>query len=201
MSDSSSRNVPEHVLLVEKFNEADKAYLGAQEEVLDGTAILKILAGSSNPDHVKREWTKVLEQLQNLLEARNTALKEVQAALRPLVALKINEERGPDGKAAVIREGPFSVSSVTRRAIDPVNLRTQCFKEKVWDDITKLTYTDKSGNTVHAVREVLEVDYEPVRDWLLSRGMAKVFRAVYAEEEMTPKVLGPKKLAFLGDKV
>jgi hypothetical protein len=192
----------DYEIAVESFLAADEDYKKAETEFMDGTTVEFIVKVSNgDADKMKENWRKALEELHHLLNVRNAALKTAQISLRSIVVLAETSERGIEGKPTVERAGPFSVSSVTSRTFDAEDLENQCKAKGVWDELLKETTFDSKGAQVPILRKEWVVEYEPIKAWLQKKGLTTVLISTYHEIEKTPMVKGPKKLAFIGDKV
>ena len=199
---SDDRPKTEYQIAVEEFEKADAKYKEAEEEFLNGTTLTSIVAlTKGGPDELKAAWRQAIEEIKNLLQDRNSKLTTAKNSLRGTVQISSLQERGHDGKPTVSHEGPFTVSSVTYRSFEADDLMNLCKKNKVLDELLTLKKMDKAGKEVRLVRQEWEIDYEGVRNWLLSKSLNTILTAAYAEKEGTPQVKGPKKLAFLGDRV
>jgi len=198
---------PEYEKLVDDYIEADKQYTAIEEQFMDGTLLRDIL-GPSEPgalpgiptERIVDEFKIALEEMKKLLEDRNTKLSLAKNALRAAVQLGPSQFRGPAGKPSIMSYGPFSVSSVTRRGLNPQALMEMAAKRGFLEKLSSLKTFDKDGKEYPLVKTTTSVDYEGVVSWMKQNGMGDLVEQAYEEKDVTPAVKGPKKLAFLGEK-
>lgn len=191
---------PEFERLADEFIEADTKYLAIEENFMNGNILRQILVPGVDPEKTVEEFKMIVEEMKNLLEDRNSKLMLAKNALRAAVQMSENQFRGPDGKASTLNYGPFSVSSVTRRNINPDALLSEAAKRGFLQELMALRGMDKTGATVPLIEPKYAVSYEGVMTWLKQRGLTDVASSIYEEKDGTPMVKGPKKLAFLGEK-
>jgi hypothetical protein len=191
-----------HDAAVQEFAQADQAYKELEDFFTSGRFINDMYSTSrGDPSVMQREFVTLLERLKTALEERNTKLATVKQTLRDLVAFPPNQWRGEGGRADVKNVGPFSVSSVTHRAFDAETLLRGVRKHGLEETLRSLTgYDTKSGREYHLVEQKWEVDYDGVKNWLKQNNLSDVLETAYEEREGTPRVSGPKPLAFLGEK-
>lgn len=197
---NQSYEKPEFEKLVDEFMEADKRYTAVEEQFMNGNILKEILVPGISPERVVEEFKMVIDEMKALLEDRNSKLTMAKNALRSSVQMSESQFRGPDGKPSVVNYGPFSVSSVTRRKLDPETLLEQATKRGFLGELTALRIPSKDGSMVPLVKQEYSINYEAVTTWLTQRGLSEVIAASYEEADGTPMVKGPKKLAFLGEK-
>ena len=198
----------DYEIAVDDFLIADAAFQDAREKLTSGDLMLSIMefttasvpAASLTRDRFKEEWSKFIQHLEDLLVDRNAKRKSAADALRQAVQLTQTQWRGVDGKPTVLECGPFKVTSVTHREFHPEDLINLATKFEVLGQLNDLKAMDKKGNTLPAVREVTEVDYPTVLNWLKSNKLTKIIDGSYDEKEGTPQVKGPKEIVFFGEK-
>lgn len=199
---------------VKNFETKDRFYKCLEEQFWSGELLLEIIAtrarsapetgeigGQVHPsdDDIKDAMTQLKKLLEKTVEERNVACQEARAALREAVVLDQSQQRGPDGKAATVTCGPFKVTSLTYRWFDSESLLRSCAEKGMADELCRAQSFDKDGKVYNICHQVWEVDYPKTLDFLLSRNLRDVLDKAYDEKEGTPKVTGPKPLAFLGD--
>lgn len=190
----------EHEKAVTEFSAADEEYQGLKKYMEGGEFLKDILEGSQgNFPAAKEMWDQVWKKLDELNEDRNAKLKTAKDTLRRAVQLSPQVVRGPEGRPTVLTCGPFTVSSVTHRGLDPDRLLSLCDQEGVGQEVRDIAYSDKSGATRKAVEVECSVHYETAISWLKARGLTRIVEAAYVEYEKTPTVKGPKETAMLGE--
>lgn len=190
----------EYEKAVSEFISADEEYQGLKKYMEDGEFLKDILDGSQgNFPAAKEMWDQVWKKLDDLNEDRNAKLKTAKDTLRRAVQLSPQTVRGPEGRPTVLTYGPFVVSSVTHRGIDPEKLLALCDAEGLGQEVRDIAYSDKSGATKKAVAVECTVHYETAISWLKARGLTRIVEASYVEYEKTPTVKGPKETAMLGE--
>jgi hypothetical protein len=89
---------------------------------------------------------------------------------------------------------------VTSRTFD-VPALLNLLSEKEQSALRELSFHDKGKGEMRAVRQEWSLDYKTVLHWLKSlTGFQTKINGSYDEKEGTPRVSGPKEIAFLGDK-
>jgi hypothetical protein len=192
----------EYKQAVQDFTAADQTYKALEEYFLGGNFIPDLLTQSRGDAAVmQREFLALVERLKIALEDRNVKLTLAKNALRETVTIPENEWRGADAKAETHVEGPFTVSSTTHRGFDAETLIKGVSKHGLLERLMSLTgYDQKTGKEFKLVEQEWRVDYEGVKNWLQQNKLQDVLTSAYDEKEKTPRVAGPKPLAFLGEK-
>lgn len=191
---------PTFEVAIDEYVEADKRYLEIEEQFMSGNIIRELLIPGVPPDRIVDEFRLVIEEMKKLLEDRNSKLMTAKNAFRSTVQLGPSQWRGPDGKPTSATYGPFTVSSFTKRSLDPQTLMTLAEERGFTTELRALKTINKEGVEVPLVKTKVEVDYEGVLTWLKQRGLSDVIEGAYDEKEGTPMVKGPKQLAFFGEK-
>lgn len=191
---------PPFEVAIDEFVEADKRYQEIEEQFMTGNILRELLVPGTPPERIIEEFRLVIEEMKKLLEDRNSKLMTAKNAFRATVQLGPSQWRGPDGKPTTASYGPFMVSSVTRRSLDPQTLLTLAKERGFVPDLMALKTINKEGQEVSLVKTAVAVDYEGVLSWLKQRGLTDVIEGAYDEKEGTPMVKGPKQLAFFGEK-
>lgn len=191
----------EYEKAIEEFEIVDAAYSSLQSYIENGEFMREILGHSlGNVETAKDMWSQMWNKLRSLKEDRNARLKVAKDSLRQAVVLGPSFERGPDGRATVVKCGNFTVSSVTNRGFDAQTLIRLCDKYGIMEELQALTYPDKNGVDAKAFKQTYEINYEKVAEWLRAKNMTNILEVAYAEMEKTPAVKGPKEVASLGEK-
>jgi hypothetical protein len=191
-------------IAVEAFDAADQAYKQYETLLSSGNVILAMFEGQDlqhlDPAKLVLQYQMIWAKARELLEDRNAKLKSAKDALRQAVVLGPTQRRGPDGKATIIEQGDFKVSSVTSRSFNTEFLLHLLEKNGKLEEVKGRTKRLKDGDTVHILRQEWVVEYEDILSFLKANQLKEVIDGAYAEYEKTPAVTGPKELAFLGDK-
>lgn len=123
-----------------------------------------------------------LEELEKLMESRNSALDNAKRKLRE-EAFSLPY---PDVKSVVC--GPFRVVKKWS-----ASLLKEMFLEKL--EIKNLTQKAKEAG---AIVETVEIPYEEAKAFVKAHGIEKEFLPCEDGKELTPMVFGPKPLSPLG---
>lgn len=191
---------PEYEKAIDEFMEADKKYTELEEHFMSGNILRELIAPGKTVERTIEEFKLVLEEMKKMLEDRNTKLLNAKNTLRAVVQLGTSQWRGPEGKPTTVVYGPFTVSSVTRRRLEPSTL-LELAKQRGFDvELDALKGIDKNGAEYPLVKRKVEVDYENVLAWLKLHGHLDVIEGAYDEQEGTPMVKGPKSVSFFGEK-
>lgn len=193
---------PDHELKIDQYTEAAKKYKAMEESFLSGEVAVEInrFAGG-DPARIKEQFQAYVQQLQAALEDMNAKLSAAKNAFRQVVQLTPMQQRGPEGKATKIDYGPLSVSSVTKRWLDPTSLLKLAAKHQILDRLLALTSFDKDGKEFKLVEQRWIINYEHVVKWLKEQKFENIIDGSYDEKEETPQVKGAKPLAFMGEKI
>lgn len=182
------------------FKEADEEYQTIKEFVESGVFLKELLDRSQgNFSTASQIWKQIWEKLAESNEDRNSKLKVVKDILRRSVQLSIQQKRGPEGSASVLKADMFTVSSVTHRNLNAIRVMEMCHTLGLTDELQSLTYTNKAGSQVPALSVEYSVDYDRVMNWLKAKKLDNIIEAAYVEVEKTPAVKGPKETALLGE--
>jgi hypothetical protein len=192
----------DYEIAVDAYVEAERAYRQLEESLLSGEVIATIVKLSGgDTERAKAEFTSFIDVLKTRLEDMNAKFVEAKNMMRQAVQISFLNQRGPSGDASTLRYGPFYVSSTTTRWLDPKTLLRGAARHGVLDRLLTLTSFDKDGKEYKLVEQSWKIDYENVSKWLREQGLQAVLDGAYDEMEQTPRVTGPKALAFLGDKI
>lgn len=196
---------------IDDYTTAEKKYKQMEERLLSGEVAAELAAEEfSNDDggsvaastnRIKDQFQAYIRLLQAALEDSNAKLHEAKNAIRQVVQLTPMQQRGPEGKATKIAYGPFEVSSATKRWLDATSLLKLAAKHQILDRLLELTGFSKDGKEYRLVEQIWKIDYEAVSNWLKEQKFENIINGSYDEKEETPRVLGAKPLAFLGEKI
>jgi len=196
----------QHQVLIDEFGELDRECQALIEKFSTGKIIYDCIPsdGAKNYEELfskmVEKYMAAQEAAKQLVEKRNAKIQEIAAAMRGLVMAGENVVRGPDGKSTTLEYGPFSVSSKTSRSFDPELLFAKIAELGLLQRLKDVTFVSSdTGQSEPAIREVVEVKYEPVKNWLRENNLEAILDAAYEEEEGTPAVTGPKPIAWIGD--
>lgn len=189
----------DYEVAVDAFNDADKAFRDLETEFWSGEWI---------PDPAAREEFQAMKEvLETTLEDRNRKLQNAAHQMRQAVVLTETQQRGPEGKASILSYGGMTVTSVTKRWLDPGDLlaglkrKDQEEGTNYYGELLARTARDKDGKEYKLVETKTEIDYNEVRAFLIDNNLQAILETAYDEKESTPQVKGAKPLAFLGQKV
>lgn len=189
----------EHEKAVEEYLKVEQQVKEELERFENGEFVADLLA-AGNLETAKARFLSFKEYLKNLIEDHNTKLVTAKNAMRQLVQIGPTQWRGPEGKPDVVKYKSFTVSSVTKRSFDAQTLLSNLQRHGALERYLTLTKTDKSGQPVHLIEQVWEVDYEGVLKTLQADGLQDVITGSYDEKESTPQAKGPKAITYLGEK-
>jgi hypothetical protein len=185
---------------VRAFEEADKVYKDLLTRFEDGSIILEVWDAASAEKTYSR-YIAATTDLERRREDRNAKQQAASNALRAACLIPDTEWRGPEAKSAIIKCGPFTASSVTKRTFHIDTLFEHCKKKGVLERLLGLKGIGKDGQEYNFVRQTWQIDYDGVKTWLKQNGLDDVVTAAYDEKESTPQVKGPKPVATLGEEI
>lgn len=192
----------DHEQKIDEYTEALKKYKAMEEALLSGEVAAEAsrIAGG-DPDRIKEQFQSYVKQLQDALEDSNAKLQAAKNAFRQLVQLTPTQQRGPEGKSSSMSYGPLTVQSATKRWLDATSLLKLAAKHGILDRLLELTSFDKEGKEFKLVEQQWLINYEHTCKWLKEQGFENIINGSYDEKEETPRVMGAKPLAFLGEKI
>ena len=191
---------------VNEFLDKDKECKELIEKFVSGKILFECVPTEQYSD-MGAFITKMVEKfnsfqsyLKSVIESRNSALKDVSITLRAAMTLKEGQKRGADGKASMLKYGPFLVTSKTYRSFKADVLFEEVQKQGLYTSLLNLKTIDKnSGEQVPVVTQEIKVLFEPAKNWLREQNLEGIIEAALVEEEGTPAVSGPKPISYIGE--
>lgn len=190
--------------LIKKFEFMQEEYKRMRSLIEDGDFFSMIFKNLSSSDvsKAKADWAHLWEEMRTMTESLNALRHEVATSLRREVSDAVPQDgRGEGGSVDSRSVGPFTVTSTTSRSINAeklVEIITES-GDTVLKSIMMMTRIDKNGQSVPIIRKKWEADYSSVMSALRSAEREDVIELVYVENEMTPRVSGPKEKTFFAE--
>jgi len=202
MSENQQAEQRVHERLVDAFLLVEKEVKYELERFENGEFITDIISNfikDRNADNAKARYLSYKQYVRDLIEKHNVALTDAKNSMRSVVQLGPTQWRGAEVKADIVSYKGFTVSSVTKRSFDTTSLVNHLERVGALARYMTITTTNKDGQPVPIIQQVLEVNYDAVKKQLVADGLQAVITAAYDEKEGTPQAKGPKPITYMGE--
>lgn len=197
---------PQHEILIDQFMALDQQCQELISKINSGNILYECLPTEGAPDlktlmeKMVAKYHQVQEYAKGLVDQRNTLLQEIATTMRAKVMAADNVVRGPDGKATVLKYGPFEASSKTFRSFNVEKAEAMLQAIGQYGRFCSSTFIDKdTGQAVPILKVEKKIDYKHAEQFFLEQNLKDIRENTYEEEEGTPAVTGPKPIAWIGE--